>query len=47
VALMTNVFDGAALVRGVPPDPDIEERRIALFTTLIAAALPDEQPAEA
>ncbi|MGB8388519.1 TetR/AcrR family transcriptional regulator [Mycobacterium sp.] len=47
VALLTNVFDGAALVRGVLPDPDIEERRISLLTTLmtgLAAALPDEGP---
>ncbi|MDT5145884.1 MAG: hypothetical protein QOC58_529 [Mycobacterium sp.] len=42
VALLTNVFDGAALVRGVLPDPDIEEQRIALLTTLITAAVPAE-----
>ena len=29
VALMTNVFDGAAIVRGVLPEPDIEERHSA------------------
>jgi AcrR family transcriptional regulator len=40
VALLTNVFDGAALVRGVLPDPDLEERRIALLTDLISAAMP-------
>jgi AcrR family transcriptional regulator len=40
VALMTNVFDGAAIVRGVLPEPDIEERRIALLTTLITGAFP-------
>lgn len=42
VSLLTNVFDGAALVRGVVPEPDIEEQRIALLTTLITAALPNE-----
>ena len=30
VALLTNVFDGAAIVRGVLPEPDIEEQRIAV-----------------
>jgi len=35
VALLTNVFDGAALVRGVLPDPELEERRIAVLTDLI------------
>jgi AcrR family transcriptional regulator len=39
VALLTNVFDGAALVRGLLPDPDIEEQRIALLTNLITASL--------
>ncbi len=42
VALLTNVFDGAALVRGVLPDPDIDERRIALLTTLITAVMHHE-----
>ena len=42
VALLTNVFDGAALVRGVLPDPDIEERRIALLTALITGMMPTE-----
>jgi AcrR family transcriptional regulator len=40
VALLTNVFDGAALVRGVLPDPDLEERRIALLATLIGGIVP-------
>ncbi|GBG40347.1 TetR/AcrR family transcriptional regulator [Mycobacterium montefiorense] len=35
VALMTNVFDGAAIVRGIFPEPDIEEQRIALLSALI------------
>jgi len=39
VALLTNVFDGAALVRGLMPEPDIEEQRIALLTNLITASL--------
>ena len=39
VALLTNVFDGAALVRGMLPEPDIEERRIQLLTALITGAL--------
>jgi AcrR family transcriptional regulator len=41
VALLTNVFDGAAIVRGVLPEPDIEAQRIQLLTTLITAALPN------
>ena len=41
VALLTNVFDGAAIVRGVLPEPDIEEQRIQLLTALITAALPN------
>jgi AcrR family transcriptional regulator len=41
VALLTNVFDGAAIVRGVLPEPDIEERRIALLTALITGAWPN------
>ncbi len=40
VALLTNVFDGAAIVRGVLPEPDIEEQRIQLLSALIAGALP-------
>lgn len=42
VALLTNVFDGAAIVRGVLPEPDLEERRIALLTALITGLLPNE-----
>lgn len=44
VALMTNVFDGAALVRGLLPEPDIEEQRIALLANLISGIAPDQQP---
>ncbi|WP_044097108.1 TetR/AcrR family transcriptional regulator [Mycobacterium canetti] len=39
VALMTNVFDGAAIVRGVLPQPDIEEPRMQLLTALLTAGL--------
>jgi AcrR family transcriptional regulator len=44
VALMTNVFDGAAIVRGIFPDPDIEEQRIALLSKLITGLVPNEGP---
>jgi AcrR family transcriptional regulator len=42
VALLTNVFDGAAIVRGVFPEPDIEEQRIALLSKLITGLVPNE-----
>lgn len=42
VALLTNVFDRAAIVRGVLPEPDIEEQRIALLSALITGMLPNE-----
>ncbi|HVQ99241.1 MAG TPA: TetR/AcrR family transcriptional regulator [Mycobacterium sp.] len=35
VAVLTNTFDGAALVRAVLPQPDIEEQRIPLLTALL------------
>ncbi len=41
VALMTNVFDGAALVEGVLPQPDIAEQRIPVLTALLSAAVPN------
>ncbi|CAM4285864.1 DNA-binding transcriptional repressor AcrR [Mycobacterium basiliense] len=41
VALLTNVFDGAAIVGAVVPQPDIAEQRIPVLTALLAAALPD------
>src|SRR5262249_38816697 len=41
VALLTNVFDGAAVIRGVLPDSDIEERRIQLLTALITGLTQD------
>lgn len=39
VALMTNVFDGAAIVRGVLPQPEREEQRIPMLTALLTAGL--------
>ncbi|AFJ36564.1 TetR/AcrR family transcriptional regulator [Mycobacterium sp. MOTT36Y] len=41
VALMTNVFDGAAVVEGVLPQPDIAAQRIPVLMALLTAALPD------
>jgi AcrR family transcriptional regulator len=41
VALLTNVFDGAAVVEGVLPQPHIAEQRIPVLTALITGALPD------
>jgi AcrR family transcriptional regulator len=43
VALMTNVFDGAAMVRGIFPEPDIEEQRIALLYKLITGLVPADE----
>ncbi len=48
VALMTNAFDGAALVRGLLPENDLEEQRIQVLATLVTVSYdPDdeEQPA--
>ncbi|KBH12548.1 transcriptional regulator TetR-family [Mycobacterium tuberculosis variant africanum MAL010128] len=39
VALMTNVFDGAAIGRGVLPQPELEEQRIPMLTALLTAGL--------
>ena len=41
VALMTNVFDGAAVVEGILPQPQIAEQRIPVLTALLTAALPN------
>jgi AcrR family transcriptional regulator len=35
VAILTNTFDGAAMVRAVLPQPEIEENRIHLLTVLL------------
>ena len=34
-ALLTNAFDGVALLRGVLPTPDLEDKRIALLSDLL------------
>jgi AcrR family transcriptional regulator len=41
VALLTNVFDGAAVVEGILPQPQIAEQRIPVLMALLTAALPD------
>jgi AcrR family transcriptional regulator len=41
VALLTNVFDGAAVVEGVLPQPEIAEQRIPVLAALLTAALPN------
>ena len=38
VAILTNVFDGAALVRAVLPQPDIEAKRIQVLAALLGGA---------
>ncbi|ORV47612.1 TetR family transcriptional regulator [Mycobacterium europaeum] len=40
VAVLTNVFDGAAVVEGVLPQPQIAEQRIPMLMTLLSAAAP-------
>jgi len=40
-ALMRNVFDGAAVVEGVLPQPEIAAHRIPVLTALLTAAVPD------
>src|ERR1700757_5037773 len=44
VALMRNVFDGAAVVEGVLPQPEIAEHRIPVLTALVTAAAPNAGP---
>jgi AcrR family transcriptional regulator len=39
VALLTNVFDGAAVVEGVLPQPQIAEQRIPVLSALLTGAL--------
>ncbi|MBW0019188.1 MAG: TetR/AcrR family transcriptional regulator [Mycobacterium sp.] len=41
VTLLTNVFDGAAIVEEVLPQPDIADKRIPVLTALLTAALPN------
>jgi AcrR family transcriptional regulator len=38
VAIMTNTFDGAALVRAVMPQPEIEAKRIQVLAALLGGA---------
>jgi AcrR family transcriptional regulator len=38
VAILTNTFDGAAIVRAVLPQPEIETKRIELLAALIGGA---------
>jgi AcrR family transcriptional regulator len=44
LVLLLNVFDGAALVEGVLPQPQIAEQRIPLLAGLLTAALPELSP---
>ena len=41
VALMRNIFDGAAVVEGVLPQPEIAAQRIPVLMALLTAALPE------
>jgi AcrR family transcriptional regulator len=41
IALLANVFDGAAVVDMVLPQPEIAERRVAVLAALLKATLPD------
>jgi AcrR family transcriptional regulator len=43
VALLTNVFDGAAVVEGVLPQPEIARHRIPVLTALLTGTLSDLQ----
>jgi AcrR family transcriptional regulator len=44
VALLTNVFDGAAVVEGVLPQTKIAEQRIPVLMALLTAAVPNAGP---
>lgn len=39
-AILTNTFDGAAIVRAVLPQPELEDKRIELLTALLSGAPP-------
>jgi AcrR family transcriptional regulator len=41
VTLLRNVFDGAAVVEGILPQPEMAEQRIPVLTALLTAALPN------
>lgn len=45
VAVLTNTFDGAALVRAVLPQPEIEAQRIALLASLLSGMYVADAPA--
>ena len=38
MAILTNAFDGAAIVRAVLPQPEIEAKRIELLASLLSGA---------
>src|ERR1700694_4007668 len=42
VAMLTSTFDGAAIVRAVLPQPDIEAGRIPLMMSLLSAQMGDD-----
>lgn len=42
VMLMLNVFDGAALVEGILPQPQVAERRIPVLSALLAGLVRDQ-----
>jgi AcrR family transcriptional regulator len=44
VALLMNVFDGAAVVEGVLPQPEIAAQRIPVLTALLTAAVAQSGP---
>ena len=39
-AILTNTFDGAAIVRSVLPQPELEDKRIELLTALLSGSSP-------
>src|SRR6516164_3324944 len=41
LAVLTNVFDGAAVVEGVLPQPEIAEQRIPVLAALLTAGAPN------
>jgi hypothetical protein len=43
VGLLTNVFDGAAVVQGIVPVPEVDEQRIPMLMTLLNDAFSAEQ----
>jgi AcrR family transcriptional regulator len=47
VAMITNLFDGAAIVRAVLPQPDIEAKRIQLVAALLSNNPSELQSADA